>query len=81
MNEAGWLAQWLLSYDGDRPVKVTVRFPDIDWEVADYAFRTSESLTDPEIVVDVWGADFDYPDVVRRLKRAIDTAAYYNFVE
>ncbi|MBR3314777.1 MAG: hypothetical protein IKG18_11640 [Atopobiaceae bacterium] len=81
MSEAGWLAEWLSSYDEGTPVRVTVRFPDLDWEVDDWAFGVSDSLTDPAIVVDVWGADFDYPDVVRRLKALVDFAAYHNFVD
>lgn len=47
MNEVGWLAKCLLSYDGDRPVRVTVRFSDIGWEVADWAFGTSKPRRSP----------------------------------
>lgn len=81
MNEAGWLAEWLSGYDPDRPVRVRVRFPDVDWVVDDWAFAVSESLTDPAIEVTVHGFDFDYPEVVARLKRLVDRAAYYNFVD
>lgn len=63
------------------PIRVTVRFPDIDWEVTDWAFGVSESPTGPEIVVEVYGADFDYPDVIRRIRALVDRAAYYNFVD
>ena len=34
----------------------------------------------PRIGATVHGLDFDYPDVVRRLKALIDRMCYYNFV-
>ncbi len=81
MSEAGWLSEWLGECVPGAPVRVRVRFPDIGWEVDDWSFTVSGSLTEPVIEVTVHGADFDYPDVVRRLKRLVDVAAYYNFVD
>lgn len=81
MTEAGWLSGWFAECRPDAPVKVRVRFPDIDWEVEDWAFGLSESLSEPEIVVDVRLFDFDYPGVAEKLKRLADDLAYYNFVD
>ena len=81
MNEAGWLSERLGECVPEAPVRVRVRFPDIDWEVDDWAFTVSESLTEPVIEVTAHGFDFDFPDVARRLKSVADRLAHYNFVD
>ena len=81
MGEAGRLSEWLGECSPGAPVCVRVRFPDIDWEVDDWAFAVSGSLDEPVIEVTVHGFDFDYPDVARRLKAVADRLAnYYSFV-
>ena len=81
MSEAGWLSEWLAECEPDAAARATVRFPDVDWAVTDWAFAVGDSLTEPEILVDVYGAGFGYPDVVRRLKGLVDDAARNNLID
>jgi hypothetical protein len=81
MADAGTVAGWAASYDADRPVRVTVRLPDIDWEVDDWAFEVTEADGEPAIVATVRGFDLDYPDPARRLRDFAERLAHYNFVD
>lgn len=79
--EAGRLSEWLGECDPGAQVCVRVRFPDVDWEVDDWAFAVSGTADEPVIEVTIHGFDFDYPDVARRLKSAADRLACLNFVD
>jgi len=51
-------------------IAVSVEFPDIDWTVLSYdiALEVEENGEDPTLAIRVCQADFDYPDILRRVK-------------
>lgn len=64
---AGDAAEWLAGRAGEE-VTATVRFPQLDgWEVTSWAVVPGEAEGSPALVVELWGADFDYPAVERAL--------------
>lgn len=75
------LVEYLSLFDACEEVMVEVRFPDLDFEVSDWAFSCPEESGCPTLVTSVHGSSFDFPDVVARLKALVDRAAYYNFVD
>ena len=81
MNDVAFLRGYLGWYDDDGYAKVTVRFPELGWEVDDWAFEVSESFDGPAFVADVRMSSLDCPDVVRRLKALVDEAARNNLVD
>lgn len=71
-----------LSHFGAREeVMLEVRFPDLDFEVCDWAFSYPEESDGPTLVTSVHGSSFDFPEVVARLRALVDGAAHYNFVD
>lgn len=56
-------AEWLAAFGGE-DVAVTVRFPQLGgWEVTSWAVVPGDAEGSPALEVEVWGADFDYPDL------------------
>ena len=75
------LAEYLSQFGEREEVMLEVRFPDLDFEVGDWAFSCPEESDCPTLVTSVHGSCFDFPDMVARLKALVDRAAYYNFVD
>ena len=75
------LVEYLSLFDEREEVMLLVRFPDLDYELGDWAFSYPADADVPTIVTSVHGSSFDFPDVVARLKALVDRAAYYNFVD
>ncbi|MBQ1839909.1 MAG: hypothetical protein II128_01070 [Atopobiaceae bacterium] len=75
------LAEYLSRFGDEEEVVLEVRFPDLGFEVSDWAFSYPEEPGCPRLVTSVHGSCFDFPDVVARLKALVDRAAYYNFVD
>ena len=75
------LVEYLSRFDPREEVTLEVRFPELDFEVCDWAFSYPEESDGPALVTSVHGSSFDFPDVIRRLRALVDRAAYYNFVD
>lgn len=75
------LVEYLSLFDAREEVMLEVRFPDLDFEVCDWAFSYPEESDCPTLLTSVHGFDLDFPDVIRRLRALVDRAAYYNFVD
>ena len=75
------LLEYLSHFDDREEVMLEVRFPDLDFEVCDWAFSYPEGSDCPTLVTSVHGSSFDFPGVVARLRALVDRAAYYNFVD
>ncbi|OFK23024.1 hypothetical protein [Olsenella sp. HMSC062G07] len=67
------LIRQLEEFDEDEVVAVDVVFPQIDWAVRDYPLMVE--LNDdgqPALIVTVGEGQFDFPDVLQRLKARVD---------
>ena len=78
---AGDLVEYPSRFDAREETVLEVRFPDLNFEASDWAFSSPQEVDCSALVTSVHGSNFDFPDVVARLKAFVGRAAYYNFVD
>ncbi|MGN0072717.1 MAG: hypothetical protein ACI36W_02825 [Coriobacteriales bacterium] len=67
------LIQELEEFDQDEDFAVEVYFPQIGWHVTDFPRMVEYSEEgQPAFKVDVFECDFDFPDVLQRIKAQVD---------
>lgn len=67
----GQLEEYLRRFGPDEEAAVTAAFPGLGgWEVTSWAVRAAEREGSPGILIEVHGADFDYPGPGRELELA-----------
>lgn len=67
------LIEQLEEFDEDEELAIDVMFPQIDWMVRE--FPTCVEVNEeqqPTLVVNVYEGQFDFPDVLQRLKARVD---------
>ena len=67
------LIQQLEEFDQDEDFAVEVYFPQIGWHVTDFPRMVEYSEEgQPAFKVEVFECDFDFPDVLQRIKEQVD---------
>lgn len=69
--KVGELIELLEGYE-EEELAIDVAFPQIDWSVRDYSYAIGlNDEEEPTLTVEVWEGDFDFPDVLKRLKKQV----------